>query len=125
MSISNYLEEKILNKICRNVDFTVTTVYIALSTADPGETGDSEVTGGSYARKSITFNAAANPGGTISNSADILFVGMPAVTVTHVCLWDALTSGNPLWSGALTASKTLNEGDSFQLIAGSVTATLG
>lgn len=37
-------------------------VYASLHTADPGENGASEVSGGSpaYARKGITWNAAAN-----------------------------------------------------------------
>lgn len=122
MSISNYLENKILDKTLRNTDFTVTTVYVSLHTADPGETGASELTGGSYARQSASFDAAAS--GATANSGAINFTGMPAATITHVALWDASTAGNCLWSGALTASKTTNSGDTFQIAAGDLDVSI-
>ena len=124
MSISNYLEEKILNKVFRNTDFTVATVYCSLHTGDPGETGASEVTGGSYARNAVAWDAAANPAGTIANTDVEDFPLMPAATLTHVGFWDALTTGNFLWGGAMTASKTTNAGDTFEFPAGSLVATL-
>jgi hypothetical protein len=110
VSISNYLENIILDHILRNQAFTPpSTVYVALHTADPGETGASEVTGGSYARQAVTFGAAS--GGAVSNTGAINFPAMPAVTVTHASLWDASTAGNCLWTGALAASKVINSGD--------------
>jgi hypothetical protein len=124
MSISNYLEEKILNKVFRGVDFTVSSVYVSLHTGDPGETGTAEVTGGSYARAIATFDAAANPAGTTQNSANLQFTNMPASTITHVGLWDASSTGNFLWGGALVASKTLNAGDTFQINTGDLDITL-
>ena len=123
MSISNYLENKLLDAVFNATAFNVTgDPYISLHTADPGETGASEVTGGSYARQQAAFGAAAS--GALSNSANIDFAGMPAVTVTHVGVWDAASAGNFLWGGALTASKVVNSGDTFRLPAADLDVTL-
>jgi hypothetical protein len=43
-------------------------------------------------------------------------------TYTHWSLWDALTSGNALWSGALSSSASVTAGDTFQIT--SLTLTL-
>ena len=125
MSISNYLEEKILNLVFHGDAFTApSNHYVSLHTADPGETGVSEVTGGSYARQAATFSAAVNPGGTIATSAALVFASMPATTVTYVGVWDASTAGNFLWGGALVASKVTNAGDTLRIDTGALTASL-
>jgi hypothetical protein len=123
MSISDYYENKILDHMLRGTEFTPpSTVYVSLHTADPGETGANELTGGGYSRKAVTFNAPS--GGSMTNSADIDFPNMPAATITHVALWDAASAGNCLWTGALTTSKTTNAGDTFRIPAGQLTVTL-
>jgi hypothetical protein len=123
MSISNYYEDKILDHMLRGTAFTPpSTVYLSLHNADPGETGANEISGGSYARKAISWNAPS--GGSMTNSADIDFPNMPAATITHVGIWDAATAGNHLWNGPLTASKTTNSGDTFRIPAGQLTVTL-
>lgn len=124
MSISDYLEKKILDKVFRNTDFTVTNPYCSLHTADPGETGASEVTGGSYARQLMEMDAAHATNGTTQNTNTEDFTLMPAVTVTHVAFWDASSAGNCLWSGALSASKVVNSGDTFRIVAGALVVTL-
>lgn len=80
-------------------------VYASLHTADPGTTGASEATGGSpaYARKSITWNAAAS--GNLDNNANPTF-DVPAGTYTHFGLWSASTAGTFYGGGALSASET-------------------
>lgn len=124
MSISNYAENKILDHLFGTAAFTMPAqVYVALHTADPGETGaTAEVSGGSYARQAIDFDAAAN--GATSNSATVTFSGMPGVTVTHVSIWDAATAGNCLFVGALTQSQALPAGSQFVFNAGDAQATL-
>ena len=123
MSISDYFENKILDHMLRGTAFTPpATVYVSLHTADPGETGANEVTGGGYARQSVTFNAPS--GGSMSNSALLRWNNMPAVTVTHVGLWDAANGGNPLWFGALSSSVTLTAGSAFEIPAGSLTVSI-
>lgn len=123
-AISDYLENKLLDHSLGTLAYSAPAqVYLALHTATPGEAGSgAEVTGGSYSRKAIDFGAAS--GGSASNNAGVSFTGMPAVTVTHIGLWDAATAGNLLFYGALTSSKTLNSGDTFTVQTGDLTVTL-
>lgn len=122
--LSDYLETALLNEILRNTGYTPpATVYLALftnATTDAG--GGTEVVGGSYARQAITF--AAPSGGTAANSGAVSFTSMPAATVTHAAIMDASTSGNFLFHGALTASKTVGAGDTLTFAIGDITATL-
>lgn len=123
MSIANYLENKVLDKVFRNTDFTVSGAWVRLHTGDPGEDGTAngatETT-----RKSATFGTAASSG-SISTTADMTWTSYPAAeTITHISLWDASTAGNALWKGALTASRTLAIGNTFTISSGSLTITL-
>lgn len=101
--------------------------FVALYTAAPSDSGGgTEVTGGGYTRKSVTFNAASSPGGSTSNAGAVSWTasGTAMGTVTHVGIFDASTGGNLLWHGPLASSKTVNVGDTFQIAAGSLTLTL-
>lgn len=141
-AFSDYLENKLVDHILRNTAYTVPTgVYVALYTATPSDAGGgTEVTGGSYARVQVgpstsawnatqggTAGASSGTGGQTANAADVVF---PAPTanwgsVTHFGLFDALTSGNLLFWGALTAAKTINNGDAApKFLAGALTVTL-
>lgn len=124
--MSNYLENGLLNAILRNTSYTSpTTVYVGLYTSNPGEgnTG-TEVSGGSYARKSATFGAPND--GVCTNSAAVEFDQATASwgTVSHVGLLDAITSGNLLFYTDITTSKTIETGDIFKIAAGSLSVTL-
>lgn len=121
---SNYLENELLDHVFKNLAFTSpTTTYLALFTTDPTDAGSgNEVSGGSYARQTISWGTTS--GGSLSSNADINFADMPAVTVTHVGIYDASTAGNLLWHGALSSSKTVNSGDTFSITSGNLTVTL-
>ena len=101
--------------------YSETSVWLSLHTADPGTTGASEVSGEGYGRQQSP--AAASSSGTYTSGSDLRFDGMPAGTVTHAGLWDAETGGNFLAGTALTASVTVNSGDSFRILAGNLTST--
>lgn len=95
MSISDYAENAILNKLFNDINFEVDTPYVSLHTANPGEAGADEVAGGSYVRKLGSFGAAAS--GQVQNDADIEFADMPAETVVAFGIWDAEAAGNFIW----------------------------
>lgn len=96
-----------------------TPLKVALVTANGDDaTAGTEVTGGSYARQTLTVAAAAS--GATSNSADIIFSGMPACTVVGVEVWDSAGTPVRLWKNALTASRTVEAGDDFKLSAGDI-----
>jgi len=99
-----------------------TPLKVALVTANGSDTAaGTEVTGGGYARQSLTVAAAVS--GATSNSADLVWSNMPAATVVGVEIWDSAGTPVRLWYGALTASKTTNAGDDFKLVAGALTLT--
>lgn len=103
MTVSNHGELQVLDEIFNagGGTFPSANVYVALFTADPGETGASnEVTGGSYARQQADFAAAAS--GTTSNSANIDFTSMPTTTVVAFGIFDAVSAGNCFWTGWLS-----------------------
>ena len=114
------LRNSILDKILRNVDFTITGVRVGLHTSDPGLTGENEVAGGSYVRQTPSYLAAVDA--LSETDADIDFTGMPACTVTHVSLWT--DTGTFLISGALDEPKVVNAGDTFRLPAAALDVAL-
>ena len=124
--MSNYLENALINATLRNTSYTSpATVYAGLFTSDPTDAGSgTEVSGGSYARKAMTFGAPSN--GASVNSSAVEFDQATANwgTITHFAIFDALTSGNMLYHGALTASKTIETGDVFKFATSSVSVTL-
>ena len=96
---------------------------MALVTANGSDSAaGTEVTGGSYARQSLSV-AAASAGAT-SNSADLVFAGMPAATVVGVEVWDSAGTPVRLWYGALAVSRTVSAADELRITAGSLTLSL-
>ena len=116
-AFSNYLENALINGTLRATTYTApTTVYVGLFTSDPTDAG--------YARQSATFAAPSN--GAASTNADVQFPQATGNwgTVTHFAIFDALTTGNMMYHGALTTSKTIETGDVFKIATGSLTVTL-
>ena len=114
---SNTLITDVLNLIKND------TPFLALYTATPGPTGGgTEVTGGSYSRKSITFGAIS--AGSMSNSALITYAGLPSATITHYGILDAATGGNLLVYGALNSTAAVISGDQVQIPASGITINL-
>ena len=127
-ALSDHAEALLLDWLMTNGTATRPTAwYVGLFTAAPSDAGGgTEVSTGGYARQSVTFDAASSPGGTTSNSGAVSFTasGADYGTVTHIGIFDASTSGNLLWHGALTASKTVADGDTLEFSAGNIDLTL-
>ncbi len=122
---SDYLELKVIDHFLGTASTSApSNVYLALHTADPTDAGTgAEVSGNGYARQAITF-AAASSGSASSNSAEEFTAsGGDFGTVTHFGIWDASTSGNLLYHGELTASKTIADGDTLRFASGNITVT--
>ncbi len=132
MATSDFLEQRIIDFALRaNAEWTWTspaTVYVALFTTATDDTGGgTEVTGGSYAREAVTFTSmSAVTDGHTSNVAEVAFTQATANwgTVSHIAVMDALTSGNSLYHGALTAAKAVDTNDTFKIAAGDLDITL-
>jgi hypothetical protein len=87
--------------------------FISLHTGDPGNTGASEVAGGSYARQSATFtNAGSNPT-VASNNALIQYPTATAAwgTITHFGIWSAASGGTFYGGAAVTTPKVIDIDD--------------
>jgi len=132
-AMTDYLEVELRKHLFRTGSMTKpAALHVALFTAAPGETGGgTEVSGGSYARvqrdpSDSNWTGASSTDGLTDNAAAITF---PAPTanwgvVTHFAILDAASSGNMLIYGALTASKTVNNGDAApQFAAGALDIT--
>ena len=124
--LSDYLENKLLDHVLRGTSYTSpTTVYVGLYTSDPGDDNSgTEVSGGSYARQSLSVTAAS--GGIVTSSADVTFPQATGNwgTISHIGLLDAVSSGNLLMHTPLTTSKAIETGDIFKIPSGSLTAQL-
>ena len=118
------IENALLDALVGTASYSVTTpIKVALVTViGTDAAAGTEVTGGSYARQSVTFGSAS--GGSISNSGALNFTSMPACTVVGVDIYDSAGTPKRLAYGPLTANKTVSAGDTFQIAAGSLTLSL-
>lgn len=125
MAHSDYLETAFLNHLLGGTSFTApATLYIGLSTTATTDAGSyTEPSGGAYARVAVTsadFGAASSR--QIANSTVINFPTATAGwgTVTHWFIADAASAGNVLFHGALSTSRTINNGDQYYISVGNL-----
>jgi|TARA_E500000178_G_C16933265_1_gene712752 hypothetical protein len=131
-ALSSYSERKVLDLLFKNTAFTAPEAYIGLFTSDPTDSASgTEASGSGYARIRIDNKMASATTGSdnssIVSNTNITFAaasGGDFGTITHIGIFDALTSGNLLAHGALTASKTISDGDTFQINSGNLTITI-
>jgi len=127
-ALSDHAEALLLDWLMTNGTATRPTAwYVALYTAAPSDSGGgTEVSGNGYARQAVTFAAATSPGGTTSNTGAVTYTasGGNWGTITHIGIHDALSGGNLLWHGAMTASKIVNDGDTLEFSIGNIDLTI-
>jgi hypothetical protein len=127
-ALSDYAEKLLLDWSMTTGSATRPTEwYVALYTVAPSDSGGgTEVSGSGYAREAVTFDAAATPGGTTSNTGAVSFTasGGSFGTVVAIGIFDAVTVGNLLWHGTMTASKTVDDGDTLEFSIGNIDLTL-
>jgi len=122
---SDYLEEAIGDHVFMNVPYTSpSTLYLAVYSVAPTDAGGgTEATGGSYAREVVTFEQGASPGQYLNDVA-IDFVNMPAGTWVAYGIHDHPTAGNLLTHAAPVSPKTTSAGQTLNVAAGDVAATV-
>ncbi len=134
MPYSTLLDDKILEHIVGKTAYPMPTAYLAVSTANPLNTGAglAEPVGYGYAR--IATNAASwnnAAAGSITNAIALSFPGATGAwgTITYYALMDALTGGNMLAYGqcldpnGVVTSKVIGNGDILSMAAGSLVIT--
>jgi len=129
---TNYLERRLLHYIFKNNSLSFSSpgdsIYVGLCTAvSAAETGSvTEASFSGYARQQVaaaswtTIGADSTDTQTAKNTSAIEFPAKADsgnVTITHVIIADASSSGNILFVGALDASKTLAQNDIFRINA--------
>ena len=127
---TNYLERRLLHFLFKNNSLSFSSpgdsIYVGLCTAvSAAETGSvTEASFGGYARQQVaaaswtTIGADSTDTQTAKNTSAIEFPAKTDsgnVTITHVIIADASSSGNILFVGALDASKTLAQNDIFRI----------
>jgi hypothetical protein len=123
-SLTDPAETRALDWLTGNTTTAPTgALKVALVTANGSDAAaGSEVSGGSYARQTVTFSAAS--AGSTSNTGALTWTNMPACTVVGIEVWDS--AGTPIrwWWGPLASSKVVNVGDTFTILAGSLTLSM-
>ena len=112
------LNNTALNSMLSDLDANVS--HVSAHTADPGTTGTSEVTGGSYARQAISF--AAPSGGSMAASNSPVIPIPSATTITHLGLWSAVSAGTFYGSADIT-DETFSSAGNYTITAFTVTLT--
>jgi hypothetical protein len=127
-AFSNYMEDAITAWI-NGTTFPAapTNTYVQLYSQDPTDAGSS--TGALFTR--VTYAATGwtrgtGGAGTLSNTNVITITSSAgsAVTASHFAVFDASTSGNLLFYGALSASKSIAIGDEVKFNALQLTLTV-
>ncbi len=128
-ALSDFSENKLIDFLLRAQTYGApSTLYFALYTGAPSDAGGgTEVSGGSYARVAYGCSlanwagtqsagstvASSGSSGATSNNNAVTFPAPSANwgSVTHWGIFDSVSGGNLLYHGALTAPKTVNNGD--------------
>lgn len=125
MSFTNAAETLVLQwLLTAGTPTRPTAWYVGLFTDAPTEAGTgTEVSGSGYLRRSVAFTVS---GDTASNSAAIEFPEATGSwgTITHAAVFDALSGGNMIASGALATSKLINTSDILRIPVGGFDVTL-
>jgi len=135
MAASDFLEAAVLNAVLNSIPYAEpASTYVALfTTPGPDDTGGlgNEVSDGggvAYARVIVTADWTVTAvAGTASNASTITFPQAGAGgwgTITHVGIFDALTVGNLLYHGALTAPIAVAATEVFQFGVGALVVTM-
>jgi hypothetical protein len=127
-AFSNYMEDAITAWI-NGTTFpsAPTNTYVQLYSQDPTDEGSA--TGALYTRISVAsggWTRGTGGAGTLSNTGVITITSSAAsgATATHVAVFNAITGGNLLFYGALSASKSIGVGDEVKFNALQLTLTV-
>lgn len=127
MSMTNYLENKILNHIANNEAYVQPSeLYVGLLTnLTNGEEGTAtEVTGAGYERVRVSLGQAEN--GIIKNDTDVEFAVAQESwgAINAVAIYDAVTGGNMLFHTNLSSSQQVGKNNQILFKSEKIEITL-
>jgi len=135
-NFSNYLENKIVGWLNGDALATITgSLYVALYSS-PGVVQDNAATNliglttprVEVSSWTVTTATGSSDGSdaSITNAAEIVMTSNSnvAATASHFAVYDAASSGNLLFHGALSSSVSIALGDTVKFAANSITLTV-
>lgn len=127
--LTNFSEPKILDQMFGQTAPSIPATYFfaLFTTAPTASTAGTEVTGGSYARVSVTNNTTNFPATSGQNKTNGTAINWPISTgawgtVVAWGIYDASTGGN-LWAYGGIASQALASGDTMYFAIGAFDIT--
>jgi hypothetical protein len=138
-NITTYLENKLLEHATGKNSWTKpTNTYAALFTVTPttaytsAAPNGTEVTGTGYGRLAIASGGssgwASSANGVIANSVALTWTASGSwssgASINTIGIFDALTAGNLLWFGPLSAPVVMANTDTFNIPIGNLTITI-
>ena len=121
VGMSTATANSVLDAICNATAYSLTNVYVQLHTADPGAAGTTAVATETL-RKVVSFGSAAS--GAIANDVAVSWTSITgSQDATHFTLWDAVTAGNFVGSGTITAN-AYTAGDTYTIPIGDLDLSL-
>lgn len=131
-SFTDAFEIDVLKAITGQATTILTTTPLAVigvslhTSAASDSAAGTEVATGSYARQDSKSKWATPSAGSVATNAAVTFATASASwgLVTDIGIWDATSSGNRTAWGALTASKTVDNGDTLSFASGALVITL-
>lgn len=125
-TLTDYARNMLARALCARAPTLPSSVYLALGTG-AGPTGlTGEPAGNGYIRQRVTFTGT----GLQRNADAVRFVfngsftvngAATTLTLTHLCLYDALSGGNPLAYGALAQNAAITGPGTVTVAADSLT----
>lgn len=104
-----------LINVLRGTNYTAVSPFVKLHTGDPGSAGTSNASA-ETTRKALTFAAPSTASTVRSSAASAVSWATWAAgseTISHFSVWDASTSGNFLFSGSFSVSRSVVNGDTL------------
>lgn len=127
-AMSTYLANKLLDHFLKTAVYTQpSNLYVALSTANPGDTGSgiAEPSGNNYSRTLCNSWVAASNGATYNTNAITTAIASGNWgTISHTAIFDASSGGNMLWYGSISPSQAVGANDYMEWAAGDFDVTL-
>lgn len=124
VGIVNFLANHILDHLRGGTAWTQPAgIFVKLHVGDPGAAAAANPAGNTT-RQAAVFGTAASAG-VIANTAQVQWTAVSTTeTYSHASLWDAVTAGNPLWTGPLGTPTAVTSGGTFTMAVGQITISL-
>jgi hypothetical protein len=122
MPLTPFASSALLNLIFSDSRFRVERAWVQLHTGPAGDSGEENPAAGMNRLPVVTGPAQD---GIVSTTEPAVWVNCPSAdTFTHASIWTAPVDGDCLWVAPLPVLRPVKQGDTFEIPAGALTASL-